>query len=383
MRIRITALFMSLLFVFAAGCGQITTDTEDDWLEKAALNVDISEEELYKAALKEDVLIVYTVSTRTVQTKEAFEKAYPGLVVEIRDLRSPDLVDKVAENFAEGRTSCDVVICNDNSGEFKSRLVDTGAVVPYLSAEIKKKMKDGHVGECISFLDEAELLFYNSRLFETQPVSNIWELTESRFSGMIYIPNPLRSFSTYAFIAATFDHADELEEAYKSWCGRDFDRKDGTAPEALWKEISKNAVFTNSSDEVMEALNTDKVMLGIMISSKLRYKNMGYGFEPAYRLTPFSGCRTTVSVMLARNSQNVNSAKLFIDFLLGGSDGTGDGYKPFRTPGAWSARTDVGDGTDTPLSEIDLLYPDADSMITRKDEFYKFWSECLKDQTNR
>ena len=60
MRIRITALFMSLLFVFAAGCGQITTDTEDDWLEKAALNVDISEEELYKAALKEDVLIVYT-----------------------------------------------------------------------------------------------------------------------------------------------------------------------------------------------------------------------------------------------------------------------------------------------------------------------------------
>ncbi|MBP5248861.1 MAG: substrate-binding domain-containing protein, partial [Lachnospiraceae bacterium] len=247
----------------------------------------------------------------------------------------------------------------------------------------KTKMKDGHVGECISFLDEAELLFYNSRMFETQPVSNIWELTESRFSGMIYIPNPLRSFSTYAFIAATFDHADELEDAYKKWCGRDFDRKDGTAPETLWKEISKNAVFTNSSDEVMEALNTDKAMLGIMISSKLRYKNMGYGFEPAYRLTPFTGCRTTVSVMLARNSQNVNSAKLFIDFLLGGTDGTGDGYKPFRTPGAWSARTDVGDGTDTPLSEIDLLYPDADSMIARKDEFYKFWSECLKDQTNR
>ena len=383
MRIGKKAGFMILAFLCLAGCGQITTDTEDDWLEKAALNVDISEEELYKAALKEDVLIVYTVSTRTVQTKEAFEKAYPGLVVEIRDLRSPDLVDKVAENFADGGTSCDVVICNDNSGEFKSKLVDTGAVVPYLSAEIKKKMKDGHVGECISFLDEAELLFYNSRLFETQPVNNIWELTESRFSGRIYIPNPLRSFSTYAFIAATFDHADELEEAYKSWCGRDFDRKDGTAPETLWKEISKNAVFTNSSDEVMEALNTDKAMLGIMISSKLRYKTMGYGFEPAYSLTPFSGCRTTVSVMLARNSQNVNSAKLFIDFLLGGSDGTGDGYKPFRTPGAWSARTDVEDGTDTPLSDLDLLYPDADSMIERKDAFYKFWSECLKDQTNR
>ena len=80
-----TILLSALLFT---GCGGKEA-AADPWLEAAALDAEESPEELYEKALTEDVLIVYTVSTRLVQTKESFEAAYPGLSVELRDVRSP------------------------------------------------------------------------------------------------------------------------------------------------------------------------------------------------------------------------------------------------------------------------------------------------------
>ncbi len=371
-------LFLTVLTLTA--CNTNAEEAADEWLEKADLEGIYTEEELYQEALKEDVLIVYTVSTRAVATKDAFEKAYPGLCVEIRDLRSPDLVENVQENFREGRSSCDVVICNDNSGDFKTKLVDTGIVVPYLSASIKEKMKADHVGECISFMDEAELLFYSTKYYEKCPITNIWQLTDPEFAEQIYIPNPLRSFSTYALVAACFDHEEEIEKAYEDCYGTAIPRGEESAVKTLWRGISQNAIYTNSSDEVMEALNTGKAQLGIMVSSKMRYREMGYGFAPVYHLTPFCGCATTVSVMMARNSRNIHAAKLFIDFLLGGEDGQGEGYKPFITQGSWSGRVDVPDVMEITLEDMDLIRPDVDSIAKKKDAITDFWSTCLTQE---
>ena len=51
--------------ILFTGCAK---DTGDKWLKQAALDADESVEELYKKAQAEDILIVYTVSTRAVQT---------------------------------------------------------------------------------------------------------------------------------------------------------------------------------------------------------------------------------------------------------------------------------------------------------------------------
>lgn len=204
-------------------------------------------------------------------------------------------------------------------------------------------------------MDEAEIIFYNPDKSEKAPIENIWELTDEKYRGRLYLPNPLRSFSTYAFASSVFDHEDELKEAYKEYFGTEYLGEDDIA-ESFWKMTADNAVFTNSSDEVMEALNTGDADIGIMVSSKLRYKDVGYSIEPIYNLKPFSGCRTSYCAMIARNSKNICQAKLFIRCLLGGTDGTGDGYKPFNSPGTWSARNDVADGNDIPLNECDLIF---------------------------
>ena len=373
-----------VMAVTLGGCDksdQMNAEIDKEWLEYAKLDADMTVDELYEAALKEDVLIIYTVSTRVTKTKEFFEAAYPGLCVEVRDLRSPDLIDAVIANNEAGKSECDIVICNDCSGDFKSKLIDTGMVAPYISADIAEKMKPGHTGEYISFLDEAEMIYYNSAKYDEAPIKNIWELTDDTFKGKIYMPSPLRSFSTYAFVGTSTLYDDKFISSYEEYFGKKYDLDSShTAAENFWLKASENIVFTNSSDEVMEALNDGSADIGIMVSSKMRYIDVGYSFKPIYKLNPFTGCTTTCAVMIATGSKNVNSAKLFIRFLLGEADGTGDGYKPFCTQGTWSARVDVPDGNNVPQSEIDLITTDQQYLIENKEKLRGFWADCLKNR---
>ena len=351
--------------------------------EEATVQAYESPEELYQKALKEDVLIVYTVSTRLVQTKESFEAAYPGLSVEVRDLRSPSLIEAVEADHAKGLSECDVVLCNDNSGEFQKRLVDTGLVRPYLPEDIASHMKEGMDEESVSFLMEAEMLFYNSALYDSCPVSNLWELTEERFRGRIYMPNPLNSFATYALCGAVMQQDETLAEAYRLYTGGELSLSEGeTVSEHFWKEAAANIVFTNSSDEVLEALGDGEADLGICVSSKLRYRDLGYSIEPVWKLTPFSGCRTSYAVMMAAEPKNENTAKLFIRYLFGEADGKGEGYTPFCSAGTWSVREDVADGSDVPLSDTDFIAVDQKALIGDREHMESFWSQLIRESGN-
>ena len=368
----------ALMMCLVSGCGK--TAEEDAWLAEAKLDKEETAEELYKLALQEDVLVVYTVSTRATQTKEAFEAAYPGLCVEIRDLRSPNLVEEVENNYRDGLCDCDVIICNDNSGQFKERIVDTGIAVPYLPADIAARMKYSGSGDTGSFAYEAEMLFYNTSLYDACPIDNIWELADEKYKGRIYMPNPMHSFSTYAFCGGFFDHEDELAAAYSDLYGSDPETGDEGIAEYFWKSVSENIVFTNSSDEVLEALGSDAADFGIMVSSKLRFIDLGYTMAPVYKLEPFCGCRTSYSAMIARNSDNIASAKLFIRFIYGESNGNTAGYKPFNTAGTWSARTDIPDGSEVPLEEVDLFVPDQERLIENRKFLEEFWLIILDNK---
>lgn len=371
-----------LLAMIETSCGKPQYDRFLNWNSAASLDDPFSEEILYEKALSEDVLIVYTVSTRVTKVKEAFEKKYPGLFVEVRDLRSPDLIEAVLKNYENGGKECDVVICNDNSGALKRELVDTGVVVKYVPSDIAGKIKDHNNSDTLSFLDEAELLFYNGAKFDSTPIENIWELTEEKYKGAIYMPSPLRSFSTYAFCGSSLKCEEEFEEAYREYFNKEYEPFKGeNASEDFWKAIIGNIVFTNSSDEVAEALlnENSSADFGIMVSSKLRMADVGYSMKPIYNLKPFSGCRSTFSVMLAKGAPNVNTAKLFIHFILGEEDGKGEGSKPFISEGTWSVRNDVESGSNILFADTDIIDPDEEYLLSNEEYIKGFFEELLKE----
>lgn len=373
---------LMLATVIETSCGKPQYDRFSNWNSEASLDTPFSEKELYDKALSEDVLIVYTVSTRVTKVKEAFEKKYPGLSVEVRDLRSPDLIEAVSKNYENGGKECDVVICNDNSGALKKGLVDAGIIVKYVPSDIADKIKNSNDSDTLSFLDEAELLFYNGAKFDSCPIENIWELTEDKYKGAIYIPSPLRSFSTYAFCGSSLKYTEEFEEAYREYFDKEYVPSLGeNASEDFWRAVIGNIVFTNSSDEVAEALLNEhsSADFGIMVSSKLRMADMGYSMKPIYNLTPFSGCRSSFSVMLAEGASNVNTAKLFIHFILGEEDGKGDGGKPFISEGTWSVRSDVESGSNIPFADTDIIDPDEDYLLSNEEYIKGFFEDLLQE----
>ncbi len=359
------------------------TDEMQSWVESANLSDQASSEELYKAALEEDTLVIYSVSSRVFDVKTGFEEEYPGLTVDIRDVRGDDIVNMVLNNYEKKDYACDLVICSDCDGSLYKKLIEPGIVYPYIPWDIAPNMKDGHAEHELVFLGEAMMLIYNNEIFESQPLENLWELTEAAYKGKIIMANPLSSFSTYGFCSALLTESETMEKAYTDYCGEVLTVPEGKcAGEIFWEKVAPNIIFTNSSDEVMEGVGnsrSDGSWIGIMISSKMRYRDLGYHLSPIYELEPFSAVYTPNSVTIAGGSKNINSAKLFIRYLLGETDGKGEGLLPFSTVGTWSSRTDVEDGNPIPLREMDIVYLNKEYIYDNRTKMCTFWEELLKE----
>lgn len=374
--------------VLLSGCK--TKEEEPDrksemsqWLESAELSDTLTREELYSAALMEDTLVVYSVSSRAFEVKESFEKEYPGLTVDIKDIRGNDVVDMVRSDYESGENKCDIIICSDCDGSLYMNLIEPGLVYSYVPWDIAAHMKEGHSEGELNFLGEVLMLFYNGEAFGEQPIENIWELTEEQYNGKIIMASPLSSFSTYGFCATILGEEDAMQEAYEEYYDIPFTAADGkNAGELFWERVSPYIVYTNSSDEVMEGVGnsgSDGMLIGIMISSKMRYRELGYHMTPIYRLEPFAAVYTPNSVMIAGGSKNINSAKLFVRYLLGESEGTGEGLKPFSTEGTWSTRTDVADGNQIPLCEMNYVAMDKKFLYENKKSLDAFFERLLKE----
>ncbi|WP_206458252.1 ABC transporter substrate-binding protein [Anaerovorax sp. IOR16] len=354
----------------------------ESWVLSANLEAKETPDELYKAALEEDILTIYSVTTRLFDTKKYFETAYPGLTVEIKDIRSKDAIKMIRTNYDTNSFDCDMLICSDSAGNLYNELIEPGLILPYIPWDIEPRIKSDHINTKLNFLDEVILFAYNSELYQQSPISNIWEITENKYKDKIVMASPLSSFTTYGFCATVLKEEEKMLTAYKLYFGTEpVLPKDKSIGEYFWEQAAENIVFVNTSDEVAEGIGTgdNSYALGIMLSSKLRLCELGYSFEPIYELEPFAAVYTPNSVMLAAGAKNINSAKLFIRFLLGETDGTGEGYKPFCTSGTWSCRDDVADGNDIPLDEIDVIKY-ANSFIDGNTEYLdQFFKSLLKE----
>ena len=143
-------------------------------------------------------------------------------------------------------------------------------------------------------------------------------------------------------------------------------------------------ILVNSSDEVVEMVGApgqSDPPIGIMISSKIRMRDLGYEIKPINNMDNFSGVYTASGIMIAGGCKNINSAKLFIRWILGESDGQGEGYKPYLQNGAWSVRSDVSSQSEKKLDEIQYLDLDIKYMYDNQRAAEKLLDECINNQS--
>lgn len=372
-----------LLSISVSGCAGSVPDTAmDRWAAAARLDARETAAELHEKALGEDTLVIYSDSTRVMDVKDSFERQYPDLSVYIHDVRSSDLVQMLEDNAAKGTCGCDIVLCSDNDGSISQSLVPRKLLYKYVPFDIHDKLVRQDNPATLVLMGEILQLFYNPEAYASCPVKNWWELTEERFRGRVVIPSPLKSFSTSGFIFTLLHQDALLAKAYEALYGKPITLAEGeTAGQAFWRRLLANGlIIANSSDEVIElvgARNLKDPPVGIMISSKARMRALGYAIEPAFDVEPFAGTYSPNSIMIAGGSRNINSAKLFIRWILGESDGQGEGYRPYLQDGAWSARRDVSSATKTRLEDLSLLYLDPVRLYGSREADFDFWRSCL------
>ncbi len=354
-----------------------------EWYEQANLDAQETPAELYEKALQEQTLVIYSITTRIFDVAESFEAEYPGLTVEIYDNRAPDLINFIEDGYLKNDFQCDIVVCTDETGEIREDFLPKHIVNTYVPHDIEPYLTASANGELLSFVGEFQQLFYNSEVYAECPIDNWWELTELQWKDNIYINSPLRSESTISFLHSLFNNESAMTQAYIARYGKEPELLDGeTSSELFIKLLIENGLKqTNSSNELVEivgAPNQTNPPLAFMISSKIRMYDLGYDIQPAYGVLPSDGTFSPNNVMIAGGSKNVNTAKLFIRWLLGESDGTGEGLTPYLQEGTWPVRTDVECPSEVTLEEGNFWYNDDVDISKSYENIMEFW-QTLND----
>ncbi len=383
-------IIVTVILLILIGCSGTNTvkpqgKNMPEWVKTANLDAQETPQQLYEAALYEDTLIIYSVSTRLMDVKQSFEEHYPGLTVEIQHIRANDLVALLKDNFNNKRYLCDIVLCTDNDASLSNELIPNKILYKYIPYDIKKKLLPDHNCDQLEFLGEAMQLVYNNEFYDKPPVSNWWELTEPKYKGKIYISNPLRSMTTFAMLCTFVQHSDEMAQAYRNLYGKELIiPKDSNAGKVFLQGLIENDMqVVNFSDDVAEAVGTPNQSnppFGLMLSSKVRLNDIGYCIEPVYGIEPNNGVYVTNSIMIAGGAKNINSAKLFVRWLLGEADGTGEGYKPYLQNGTWSVRGDINSQTAISLQEANFWKFDKHYIAQNKKDIEDFWLSLQKQQ---
>lgn len=382
MRRYVAALIICILLFSLCGCEKTAAFESESqlaaWLEAANLDKLETAQELYELALKEDTLVVYSTTTRIYQVKESFEKAYPGLTVEVYDTRAHDLVEALLYSYKNQEWNCDIVICSDDNGSLTNELLPLKIVNKYVPYDIAGSLRKEANQDLLYFLGECEQLFYNTEVYQTCPVSNWWELTEPQWQGKVYMNSPLRSFPAYALVHGVVANSDKMADAYLERYSQPLLVPQGSsAGKIFWERLVQNGLrFTASSNELVELVGnpgqTDPP-LAFMISSKTRRNDVGLNLAAAYGVFPCDGVYTPNSVSIAGGAQNVSCAKLFVRWLLGESDGTGEGLKPYLSDGTWPVRTDVQTNAPVSMETGNFWINDKSEVIASESEIMSFW----------
>lgn len=374
-------LFLLILFTLTACSKENETDKYlSDWLEVANLDANETKEELYEAALSEDVLIIYSTTTRLYDVKDSFEAAYPGLSVEIYDTRAYDMVESLKTAYETGEFFCDIVICSDDTGELSMDLLPKLIINKYVPYDIEPYLTETANGDLLDFVVEAEQLFYNDKAYDSCPVENWWQLTEDEWYGRVYMNSPLRSYPAYSLLHAVLENSEAMADAYYDLYGEELYIEEGSSAGAIfWEMLINNGVhFTTSSNELVEIIGNDSTStspLGFMVSSKIRRYDIGLSVAPIYGILPCDGVYSSNSISIAGGANNVNSAKLFVRWLLGESDGEGAGLEPYHLDGTWPVRTDVETMAQVLQEDANFWYNDKEDVFNNIDRITEFWTD--------
>ena len=301
---------------------------------------EMSHDELVEAAKKEGKLVVYSTTSRVSTAAENFEKLY-GIKVETANLKDGELVEKISLEVGGGVNGADMVLCQDGARVY-GELITPGYLVNYVPETLKDQIPEENQNPLVfQFVDK--VFIFNSENSTDAPVNNIWQLTEPEWKDRVQFKNPNQEGvnSNFLTMLTSDEWSGKIADAYKEYFFFNDTATTENAGYEWMQAFFNNTVLGTSDSTIAENVGTKgqkDQLIGLFVLSKTRYvETKDLALATAPDMAPFSGFYYPIYAQLTSNAQNVNAAKLFIEYLM-----TAEGFEPWSSDvGSYSGNLQV------------------------------------------
>ena len=367
---------------------------------------DMTDEELYEQALKEDTAInVYATSSKMLKAEEPFEEMYPGLDLIVSDLDSDEVLSKAQIEHETGNVTADVLQTKDVSGSVFYEWYNQGILEPFYPRDICAHIDEGNLKYSYPLYASQAFWYYNTEAFpDGQPIDSWWQIIEKDENGkqrFRLFTKEIGQESAYLSLFASFiNNADEMEADYKRVYGEDLEYtydassfnfevpENNAGVEYLWRFSQAEMTFIGDGDELVLAVhNSTKDDPALCLASAGKIENQeesGYNIAWCINLKPYNALLNTESLFVAAGTNSPAGARLFIRYLTGGSDGESGGLKPFTKVGNWPPRADVEDKKNpAQLADLGARPNDIDAIYAIYPDVQDMWTYWLNKSPNK
>lgn len=341
--------------------------------------------ELYELAKNEGSVVIYSATSRIKSVKSSFEAQYPGVTVEAYDMKVAEIVEKLKREYEAGVSNADIIVMPDGDGTLLNEFIPEGIVVKYIPSDIEEHVLPAYRdGELYKYLEEIVSVFYNTEVYQESPIKSWWDLTRPEWSGKVQMGNPLNATEFLGLFCMFVKNADKLEEDYFNTYGEKLvlNGTENAGYEFMKRLIENDLVITGSQGDSVKAVGTEgqsNPPLCIAVSSKYRERdNSGLKIGLATGITPVMGMASPSCIMLVSNGVHPNAAKLLERWMLGETDGNGQGGKDLIVLGSWSTRDDVQALGEYNLSDLNYYASDGEYIYYNFLKIRDAWTSFQK-----
>jgi iron(III) transport system substrate-binding protein len=301
---------------------------------------------LIEAAKAEPPLTVFDSTGKIVDMTEAFTAKY-GIEATGTKSKATAQLETIIREVQAGNVQTDVSFISDPAAVIGQLLPSGFAeswVPPDLAADIDPEAQDP-----LLVVSSPNVFAYNTALFDTCPVSNIWQLTEPEWKGRVSMQDPLGKPSYTDWFNQMRSHADDkIAASYEAHFGKPLEGEFETATEAFVAALAANGPLLTDSDstaaEAVAAPGQTEPFLGLVSAAKFR-DNAGAGFTLGLceGLEPIVGFGNATAAVIVKGTDSPNAAKLFVHYAM-----TAEGIAPQAQDGKVSSNRTIGLPDDEP-----------------------------------
>jgi iron(III) transport system substrate-binding protein len=294
---------------------------------------------LVEAAKKEPPIRVSSTTGKIVQQADAFTKKY-GVKATGTKANAATQLEIVVREAQAKNVQVDVLQISDVPAGV-AQLMPQGYVESWLPPDLSDKIAPLYQKPLV-VSNEANVWAYNTQIFDSCPVKNIWELTEPNWKGKVALQDPLGKASYIDWFNQLASHADDkVAAAYKEKYGKDLKTEEASATAAWVKALAENGPLLTESDEAaaqaVGAPGQKEPFIGLVSSAKFRDNvDSGAKLGLCTGLKPYAGWMYPSLGLIAKGTDSPNAAKLFIRYLL-----TEEGIAPQAVDGKISTNRDA------------------------------------------